>query len=582
MISLTSKTDRAMKKIMNFAAALAVILTASCNKDIVTPEGEGLVKTGVKVVMNADIEPVTRMALNDNVFSWEDGDVVNLRWANKYTDETLTASYDAEKSRIVFAGTFVNDIPVSNGQVENLYAYFAKDGSWYSSNSVGVVKEIPVQQTGKLEDIDEYAVYAAFIQKKTITATFEEDKVTALAFDADMKPYFSLVKMTVPVELGLTSITLNSDADVSGRLCANPSKISDNAHNNVFGTGAAQLVNMDTDGRSTSIVVSRGGSVISGDVYFVIAPDEYDSAANAYGCSATSLKFTFSTSSESYEYEASLAEKIQMGDLKYLGAIPMSIKTPKVEAGSICLTDDVNFTVSVTNPNAQCVYYYEIATSAADCKTPTTSSAQLNLAEGIVPDMNSTYNEYFIKILAHYTGEEDYRDCLMKAQVRYWKFNKNCPTAAVYRDAVNSLANQGDQVISSDGLVIRRRATANLTYAEGTGSIEYNNCILPFMQVLRDADVYIYMSTSNHYNNASSKTFNLSYTNNNFSNLNRTGDFNGTNNTKTAVTRPEGSDGSNHLASVVWNLGSLDKRYLLAFTPDSKMTAYGQGILEVL
>ena len=570
-----------MKKIMKFAAALAVILTASCNKDIVTPEREGLENTGVKVVMNADIEPVTRMALNNNVFSWEAGDEVNLRWANIYTDETLTASYDAEKSRIVFAGTFVNDIPVSDGQVENLYAYFAKDGSWYSSSSVGVVKEIPVQQTGKLDDIDEYAVYAAFIQKKTITATFEDGKVEALKFNADMRPYFALLKMTVPAELGLTSITLGADADLAGRLCVNTSKIGDNAHNNLFGTGAAQLVNMAEEGRSKSIVVSRNGELISGDVYFVIAPDEYHSVASAYSCSASSLRFTFSTPSESYEYEASLAEKIQMGELKSLGTIPTSIKTPKIDAGSISLTQDVDFTVSISNPNADCVYYYEIGTSSANCKTPTTSSAQLNLEEGFSPEMNALYNEYFIKILAHYTGDGNYRDNLLKANVRYWTFNKNCPTAEAYRDAANTLAANGSQVITSDGIIVRRRATAALTYAEGTGSIEYNNCIVPFMSVERDSNVYIYMRTSNYYNNASSKTFNLFYTNNNFTNLNRVNEINGMT-TKTTVTRPAGSDGTNHLTSVVWNLGDLDARYRLGFGPDSKMTAYGQGILEVL
>jgi hypothetical protein len=101
------------------------------------------------------------------------------------------------------------------------------------------------------------------------------------------------------------------------------------------------------------------------------------------------------------------------------------------------------------------------------------------------------------------------------------------------------------------------------------------------MQVERSSNVYIYIKTSNYYNNAVSKTFNLFNTSNNFASIARSNDFNGKV-TKTVVTRPAGSTGENHYASVVWDLGALDSRYKLAFAPDSKMSAYGQGILEVL
>jgi hypothetical protein len=137
-----------MKKIFYFAAALAVILPSSCTKDVVPQGDEVSEKSGVRVVMNAEITPVTRMALSENVFSWEAGDQVNLRWANVYTSETLTATYDAEQSRAVFEGIFTNEIPIADaatGQVQNLYAFFAKGGSWYSESSVGVVKQLAAQ-----------------------------------------------------------------------------------------------------------------------------------------------------------------------------------------------------------------------------------------------------------------------------------------------------------------------------------------------------------------------------------------------------------------------------------------------------
>ena len=55
-----------MKKIFKFAAALAVILPVSCNKEIATPEVAPEVKT-VKVVMNALADdPATKITLGGN------------------------------------------------------------------------------------------------------------------------------------------------------------------------------------------------------------------------------------------------------------------------------------------------------------------------------------------------------------------------------------------------------------------------------------------------------------------------------------------------------------------------------------
>ena len=163
---------------------------------------------------------------------------------------------------------------------------------------------------------------------------------------------------------------------------------------------------------------------------------------------------------------------------------------------------------------------------------------------------------------------------------------KNILTEAGYEVAMLERYEEPEELVAAvadvDGLIVRRWTTAALKYGEGNSSIEYNNCIVPFMQVQRSSNVYIYMKTSNYYNNDGSKTFNLLYTTNNFSDITRTNNFNGTDNTKTKVPRPAGSTGENHYTSVVWNLGALDNSYKLAFAPDSKMTAYGQGILEVL
>ena len=89
-----------MKKIMNFAAALAVVLPVSCNKEMTMPQGDTLVGKNVKVTMNATIDdPATKLLLDNNLFKWEAGDQVNLRWANvpSNTNRPSASSYEAVK-----------------------------------------------------------------------------------------------------------------------------------------------------------------------------------------------------------------------------------------------------------------------------------------------------------------------------------------------------------------------------------------------------------------------------------------------------------------------------------------------------
>ena len=224
MISLTSKTDRAMKKIMKFVAALAVVLTASCNKDIVTPEVKEEAKT-VKVTMNATvINPATRLLLDDNVFKWEIGDKVMMRWANNTYDnttdgESLTASGNG--SSVTFEGEF-SKLPKKSGddtKIENLYVYSAKDAEYINESSVILCKSVPQQQTGRLEDLENYVIYESYLSYKDMTTTKDDDgNYTSVSFDASLHPIFSLVKMTVPAELNLTSVTLTTgnNANIAG------------------------------------------------------------------------------------------------------------------------------------------------------------------------------------------------------------------------------------------------------------------------------------------------------------------------------------------------------------------------------
>lgn len=478
-----------MKKIMNFVAALAVVLPVSCNKEMTMPQGDTLVGKNVKVTMNATInDPATKLLLDNNVFRWEVGDEVTLRWANQtYTSttdgESLTAT--GSGSAVTFEGEF-SQFPKKSGdasKIENLYAYYANAAEYINKSNVVLCKSISQTQTGKLEDIKDHVIYEAYLSYNDIEATVnEEGDYVSASFNANMRPIFSLIKMTIPAELNLTSVTLSTSANIAGLIAVNPSKTSSTA----IGSGNAQLVNRSTNLSSwtaelskefyQSITVSQDGEVLSGDIYFTIVPDAYDKTVGAYCCSATSLKFIFASETDSFEYTRNLNEKIYMGDLKNLGAVPANIMLPKVEAGTLCLTDATTLTVGVANPNAGCKYYYEIGTSSEDCATPTTASSEFDPTTGFTPAVSGTFDRYFIKVLAHTEGA-GYKDAMMVASLRNWKFNENSPVAAILASANSgeSLTKVGDNGMTSDGLEVRRNlATIDLEYEQNTARIAIN------------------------------------------------------------------------------------------------------------
>ena len=152
-----------MKKIMKFVAALAVILTASCNKEM--NPSEGLVQKGkkVKVTLNATAEDVVSKALlNGTQFEWEEGDCIQLRWANN-----ILGNYDDNSGceKVYAKGTgretlFEGEISYA---VESIYAYYSNTGAFYNTNGIMYCHDVPAVQTGKKEDLKDNIAYYARI-----------------------------------------------------------------------------------------------------------------------------------------------------------------------------------------------------------------------------------------------------------------------------------------------------------------------------------------------------------------------------------------------------------------------------------
>ena len=460
MISLTSKTDRAMKKIFSFAAALAVMFLVSCNKEM--NDSEGLAPEGktVKVTVNATAdEPLSKMIMNGKRFEWEIGD-------------ELKTTYYTGTLKAVSAGsgaTFEGDVTGFPNTKANMYVFYSESGD---VNSAYCTSVIPVQQSGLASDIKKHVVWSSWIttaQQHFFDASGKEissGTPASVEIIAEMIPNFSILKFNVPQELGLTSISITADANIAGTLKVNAARIPTSSGNNK----PEHRINRPSDGlQSTTIEVSRDGEVISGAVYVVIAPDAFDKSATPtatswelYHSTATKLNFTFVRGEESMEYESKLQDPIQMGELKDLGTLPLNIMLPKVEAGKLCLTNATTLTVGVSSPNPSCTYYYEIGSSRGDCKNPTTASASFDPSEGFCPAVTGTFDRYYIKVLAH-TEEDGYRDAVMTASLRNWKFKEGCPADKILSKVESGevLDSVGDYENTSDGLELYRNAVAS-------------------------------------------------------------------------------------------------------------------------
>ena len=445
-----------MKNILKFAAALAVMVTVSCNKEMNPSEGVSPEGNTVKVTMNATTaDQLSKVTLNGKRFEWEVGDQLQTSY---YTGTPLTAI--SAGSGATFEGE-ASGFPASKG---NMYVFYTVGGTVSGANCT---KEIPSVQSGLSTDIKNYGVWSSWVTPSNQHYFDAEGNEissgtpSSVEIDAEMVSNFSVLKFTVPQELGLTSIAITADAKIAGTL-----KVFAARKPTTTGSSspADRISRPTASGQYETITVSRNGEVISGDVYVVIAPDAFDSEPTPtetswelYYNTATSLNFTFTNESGNAEYQARLSDPIQMGELKDLGSLPVNMMTPRVEAGELRLTDATTLTVGVDNPNLACTYYYEIGASKAECKTPTTASASFDPLEGFCPEITGSFDRYFIKVLAH-TEDPSYRDVVMTASLRNWKFYQGCPVDAVLSkmESGEKLPAVGDTESISHGLELRR------------------------------------------------------------------------------------------------------------------------------
>ena len=513
-----------MKKYIYSFIAIVSLCAISCSKELPAEKNNGNDDpvTDAQCVINASVSDMTKLTLSGLNFSWDAGDKLLVRLANTndgifddaHGSEKFTASTSG--SSTVFTGSFqYYDISEATAP-ENTYCYFATDGRWASAKSPFYYKTVPTAQTGLLSDIKDNILLYGAAAKANISLVKDSNEVpVGYSFDLQLHPFFTVLKINVPASLNLTELVVKSESAIAGTYGIKPM-------GRTYGTWLPGNPDSKNDGfldrgsgitsNEYEITVSRGGAVISGDVYIVVIPDAFDSDKKEYYCNTDKLTFVLTDANGgSTTFTNYLNGKIYCKSLKDLGTMPSSF-TPSIEAGALCLLDDTSLKVGVANASASCTYYYETATSKSALAIPTTSSAQFDPAEGFAISSANSYDAVYVNVLAK-SNDAAYSSKYLTGVVRNWNFRSGTPVAEALTDAFSAsptiLLSYGDSngnpqsgatYTTSDGILLFRQSAntdpANLTVTENY--IKYRtHRIWPIVTVSRNADVWYYVKTAN-------------------------------------------------------------------------------------
>ena len=358
---------------------------------------------------------------------------------------TLNAKEDGT-SAVSFEGA----VP-EYGAKDNIYLYYSSEGNF---SGTGFTKAISASQSGRAEDILDNVLYYSWARWDAIAAGRNGN---AVEIAADMSPMAALIKFNIPEQLQARNIRIKASAPIAGTVTVNPQKgwggIGDNAL-------------LQSEGLHDEIVIESEYPV-GGDLYVVVMPDSFDKASNAYCNTAQTITFSCDYYEGELSKRYSLNDYIVCGAVTDLGQIPMPKPKIPVEPGTIRLMSDANLTIGINNPNPDCEYYYEIASSEEVCAKPTTASAKFDPSVGFCPEITANFNRYYIKVLAH-ALDNDYSDVVLTASLRNWKFDENASVAPILKDIADGkkMAVVGDKEITSDGLEVYRNQTNALSDLE--------------------------------------------------------------------------------------------------------------------
>jgi len=530
------------------AASALLVLLAACEKTSEKETGGStlLQLEDVHAVITADIAPAEG-ASSGLFFPMEAGDRLLLR----VTDKTYAGASEAD----VFTISETADKVSLEGDIQyaadrDIVAGFFNSGGFSDAARPVYAGAIPASQSGKLEDIREIGLFQARVYRKDIGL-----KDGQCDFSVTLKPFFAVVKLTVPSSLAAQTLTAGAGSAQAGDY-----------------TLDMQDYLLSRSSKSDVITVSGGESDLGGqDIYLVLAPDSYDSMTGEYYCSATSLVWTFYDSEGRVDrYETVLDARLYCGTFTDLGEVPdyVSFDKPAV-SGYLKLLEENTVRIGVADTALLSTFYYELGADEESCATPTAeSSPSFYACSGFEVPCTRSYDAWYVKVLVH-SGSLYSGDIILKGYVRNWNFGNGTPVTDAIARAASLFPAVGDSYYV-DGMHLQRTNKTALSYIQYDDCMQLRTCYLAMDAVVRNnADGWLYFKVNKRlargyklYNN------NATY---------GTTTFNGY-----AVTASVAKDASDPYGQVpvVWQLGEVTEGYMFGVRGDGIHDYYNMAFLE--
>ena len=552
--------------------SVAALLLGSCEPSGVVVPVTDVEYSNVPVTVSAAVQ------LPDEVADvlWQADDVLKMRLSGGvYTSDTDCETLVSSEGGSTVGSVTCEGVLPSYRSGDNAYIYHVGGGEFIEGT--GYRSWIPAEQTGRLEDIKDSLLSFAWVRHDSVLGIEDGQELSKVEVECGMSPMFALLKLNIPEALGARDITLEADAPLAGSMKVRPQR----GWGTVGMGGLLDREGADSLGWTSVISIASDAETVGGNIYIAVLPDEYDKLNDVYCSSLRSLRLHCAyCEGDDYNHRFTFTDNLLCGQIRDLGQLPMPKPKVPVEGGSLCLMSNTTLTVAVKDANPDCEYYYELGTSEEDCLKPTVKSVRIdNPAEGFSPEISGTSDRYFIKVLAH-ALDNDHSDVVLTASLRNWSFNNGCPAGVILSDAFagNSLKNKGDEVQTSDGLLLKRMQD----YKEGDLKFEQTSSrialvsakVAMYMPVENDSQVTLWFCIDQRTCIGSGqRAFNLYYN----ENMSRINELNG-NPVKTIV---KGAETSGKKA-ILWPLGELNAGDRVAPAGDGQHVLYSMALFECL
>lgn len=389
--------EDAVMKTKSFILAMIAIAACACTKELNVPVAK---VADVPAVIEASLENATKvtMTYDAGVYtsSWEVGDEMAVAQLNRpantagtLTDVDAINKFVGAGSPVAFNGTIKS---CHDGSTYTVLVPFNALESYSTKNTEGSVA-LATTQTGRLSDIDNYLI--RFQRSCSPETTVEGGVVTDVKFSGIvLKPLTPVIKINVPSSYNITGIRLtakdsgDNDVVLSGSV---KTKFND-----------AKVLNGTTTG-TKYVDISRGGEIISGDVYICVFPDTPTTLVS----SAAKLEFEFTNNGGAVtSFSGNISTALEAGKVKDLGTVK-NLVFPSAPCDVELAYDRENDKVLVTSSTPGAVITYSASASAEPASPATAYSAG-------IPVSGVTY----IKVKAAAAG---YADTEVNAVMRVWK-----------------------------------------------------------------------------------------------------------------------------------------------------------------